>query len=185
MTTVVGYKYENKVYMGADSLASCPDGFSELRADPKLFKTGDYLIGFSGSYRIGQLLMYNTNFPTAPKSDKNIFKFMSTKFIDAVVESLEDRGALKDKSPDRILETEATFLVAIRGNLFAILEDFQVADNSEPYSSIGSGASIALGAMSILETLEMPPEEKVNRALQSAARHNVFTRSPFTVTSSV
>lgn len=183
MTTIVGYRTENKVYMGADSLASeDSNGFKELRKDPKVFINGEYLIGFSGSYRTGQILMHSIKYPTPPKSDKTLYKFMVTTFIDVIVDSFEDKGAIKDKSTDRILETECAFLVGIRNRLFCVDIDFQVAEPYHNYTAIGSGREFAIGAIGILDNYsDSTPEDKILEALKITEKNNSQTSGPFIV----
>jgi 20S proteasome alpha/beta subunit len=47
MTCIVGVEYNNKVYMGSDSCGS--NDFAKISIDaPKIFLSGDVLIGYAG-----------------------------------------------------------------------------------------------------------------------------------------
>ena len=57
MTCVVGLIEDNTIYLGADSLGSNGHSKSEYRF-PKVFQNGDFLIGYTSSFRMGQMLQY-------------------------------------------------------------------------------------------------------------------------------
>lgn len=57
MTCIIGLENKGKVYMGADSASS--NGYSiNVSGNPKLFRSGPFLIGFTSSWRMGQLLQH-------------------------------------------------------------------------------------------------------------------------------
>lgn len=52
MTCIVGIVDNGKVYMGADSLGV--GGLSKrVRKDPKLFRVGEFVFGYTSSFRMG------------------------------------------------------------------------------------------------------------------------------------
>ncbi len=55
MTCIVGLEHNNSVYIGGDSLGST-SGVTIVRQDKKVFHNGETLIGFTSSYRMGQLV---------------------------------------------------------------------------------------------------------------------------------
>ena len=59
MTCIVGLVHNGIVYIGGDSAAITIDGVQFLRSDPKVFIKEDFLIGFTSSYRMGQLIRFN------------------------------------------------------------------------------------------------------------------------------
>lgn len=64
--------------------------------------------------------------------------------------------------------------------LWAVLGNFQIARGVDGILAIGSGASVALGAMAALP-LDSGPEVRIRRALEIAERHNAGVRGPFHV----
>ena len=88
MTAVVGLVHNGRVHLGADSAGS--SGWSlTLRADEKVFRNGPYAMGFTTSYRMGQLLRYAFA-PPEPTGD--LQGFMVTTFVDSVRACLKDGG---------------------------------------------------------------------------------------------
>ena len=62
MTCIVGLVHEGTVFIGGDSAGVA--GLSlVVRADEKVFRNGDFLMDFTTSFRMGQLLRYNPDSP--------------------------------------------------------------------------------------------------------------------------
>src|SRR5471030_3332722 len=96
MTCVIALKADGIVYMGADSLGS--NLYTKrARIDPKIYRVGDFMFGFTTSFRMGQLLGHAFK---APDRDPRVAteKFMSTVFIDAVRECLKTGGFAKKEN---------------------------------------------------------------------------------------
>ena len=180
MTCIVGYvdKLENKVYIGGDSAGV--GGYNlTVRSDEKVFKNGDYLMGFTSSFRMGQLLRYAFT-PPVLEEGENINKFMCTKFIDAVRQCLKDGGyASKDKEE----ESGGTFLVGYKGRLFEIENDYQVAIHADGYATVGCGDQIANGALYAVDNYSITTTSKLTIALEAAERFSAGVRSPFLILS--
>ncbi len=59
MTCIVALINDNKVLLGGDAAASDDkSGLIFQRTDPKVFKVGQFGIGFVDSFRMGQILQY-------------------------------------------------------------------------------------------------------------------------------
>src|SRR5919109_4864584 len=94
MTAIVGLADESKVWIGGDSAGVA--GLSlTVRADEKVFRRGEWVFGFTGSFRAGQLLRYSLNVPE-PRGD--LAKFLATEFIDAVRYCLKGGGVARKKN---------------------------------------------------------------------------------------
>jgi hypothetical protein len=63
-------------------------------ATRKIFVVGDMLIGYTGSYRMGQLLQYRLNLPTA-RMGQELDEWLHVDFVDAVRELLLSNGAMQ------------------------------------------------------------------------------------------
>jgi len=172
LTAIVGVINKGIVHLGADSAGStCYD--LRIHTDPKVFTNGPFVFGFTSSFRMGQLLHYAFD-PPAPT--KNLAKFMSTKFVDGVRETLK-AGGFAAKSNE--VEAGGTFLVGVRGRLFAIYSDYQVAEEALDYMAVGSGEDIALGALYATADLGLSPRARMRIALKAAARFKTGVHEPF------
>lgn len=176
MTCIVALKHDGKVWMGADSAGV--GGYSlTVRKDRKIHRVGPMLIGFTTSFRMGQLLGYKLAIPPH-HSDVDTDRYMVTSFVDAVRSTLKDGGwAMKDKEQ----EQGGTFLVAYQGRIFEIHSDFQVGEPELDFSACGCGEDIAKG--SLYSTVGDGAEDRIRVALQAAQEFSAGVREPFHVES--
>jgi ATP-dependent protease HslVU (ClpYQ) peptidase subunit len=176
MTCIVGITQDNIVTIGGDSAGV--GGYSlQLRADTKVFRTGNYVMGFTTSFRMGQLLRYG-DLPDPPTAEENwdLDRFMATTFVDAVRKILTDGGFLKSSSG---VETGGTFLVGVRGALYEVHSDFQIARTMDGYGAVGCGDDLALGALHATAQTGMTPRERIDAALSAAEHHSAGVAGPF------
>ncbi|MFE9886268.1 hypothetical protein [Streptomyces scopuliridis] len=173
MTVIVGLVHKGRVHLGGDS-AGVSGYRLTVRRDPKVFATGPYVMGFTTSFRMGQLLHHAFK-PPRPKGDLD--RFMVTRFIDALRSCLKDGGwAQKDSEQERA----GCFLVGIHGRLYAIDSDYQVGESADNYAAVGSGDEIALGALHATANLSMKPRARLTAALTAADHHNAGVCAPYT-----
>jgi ATP-dependent protease HslVU (ClpYQ) peptidase subunit len=176
MTCVIGLVHGPRVYIGVDS--SSVQGWTRRTSNlRKVFRRGPLLIGYTTSFRMGQLLEHQLQVPEQPPAQTDE-AFMVTTFVEQVRTLLKERGFSKIESN---AETGGQFLVGYRGRLYSIQTDFQVGEMSEGLDAIGSGAEFALGAMAAMPRL--PPLKRIQRALQIAAHFNMGVCPPFLVRS--
>ncbi len=181
MTCVVGIVRENDVMIGADSAGTSGDWTLVTRADPKVFTIheGKFVIGFTTSYRMGQLLRFGLTPPDHPDG-MDAYEYMVRHFIPAVRQCFKDGGyAIKDKEQ----ESAGQFLVGYEGRLFSIDSDYQVGESAEQFDAYGCGQAAALGAVigQLLASAERDYERIVRYALQTAERFNGGVRGPFRI----
>lgn len=181
MTCIVALEHEGLVYVGGDSagiesssLAICS------RADEKVFTTegGDFIMGFSGSFRIGQLLRYAL-VPPEQSTKKDDMAYMVTDFIDAVRAMQKDKGSMKKEN--ELEEHDSGFIVGYKGKLYVVESDFQVGRPTEDYAAVGCGAQIALGALYATRKARLKPEERITLALQAATEYSAGVRPPYVI----
>jgi ATP-dependent protease HslVU (ClpYQ) peptidase subunit len=179
MTCIVAIKKDGIVYMGADSAGIFSCSFDLMvRNDPKIYQVGEFLFGFTGSFRMGQLLGYSM--PKLIKEEAMpIHQFMVTTFIDTVRQVLKDGGFASKKDEN---ESGGTFLVGYRGHLFCVEGDYQVGEVAQDYCAVGCGAQIALGSLctsSYHDLLIDEPEQRLRIALEAAQEFSAGVRAPF------
>jgi ATP-dependent protease HslVU (ClpYQ) peptidase subunit len=175
MTCIVGVKDKGKVWIGGDS-AGGNQFVIENRIHPKVFRNGLYLIGYTTSFRMGQLLEVATL--PIPEPDEDLYRFMITKFVNVIRSTFEGSGwAGKDEEGKA---SGGNFLVGVNGHLFDIQADFQVGENQAGYAACGSGGDVALG--SLHSTQGKHPRVRIEKALEAAQAHTPFVRGPFTIT---
>lgn len=174
MTCIVGVRHNGVVTIGGDSAGVA--GYSITpRGDRKVFRNGPYAMGFTTSFRMGQLLAFALEPPTPPRRG-DILGFMVTDFVDAVRECLKT-GGYAEKSNE--VESAGSFLVGVRGHLFEIGSDYQVGVPQNGYAAVGCGDDLALGALYVTKGSDLTPEERVQAALMAAEHHSAGVMRPF------
>lgn len=175
MTCIVGLVDAGKVYLGSDCAGVGPGWSLSLRDDAKVFFNGDFLIGFSSSFRMGQLLRYEF-VPPARHGEQDIYAYMVTTFVSSVRQCLKEGGfAERDKEAEK----GGQFLVGYEGRIFSIESDYQVGEEMAGFSACGCGYELALGAL--YATGDLPPIERVKVALKAAERFSAGVRGPFKI----
>ncbi len=177
MTCIAGLVHDGAVYLAGDS-AGCSGWNLTVRADPKVFVNGSYVMGFTTSFRMGQLLRYAFTPPEPDTAD--LHRFMCTAFTDALRQCLKD-GGWAEKEQER--ERGGIFLAGTHGRLFVIHDDYQVGEPADPFAAVGCGAALALGALPATEAGKMNPQKRLETALAAAERFSNGVRGPFTIVS--
>ena len=175
MTCIVGLLDSGKVWMGGDS-AGVAGLDLMVRADQKVFKNEPFIMGFTTSFRMGQLLRYSFVPPAKWEEIMDAYPFMVNDFINAVRKCLKDGGYAKKEHE---VESGGDFLGGFKGRLFGINSDYQVGESCLGFLAIGCGSQIALE--SLFSTIGKPPEERVLISLKAAQAFSTGVREPFVI----
>jgi len=176
MTCIVGLVDNGDVWMGADS-AAARDWELRHRSDPKVFRNGPFLLGFTTSFRMGQLLRFAFK-PPAPPRRGNLDRFLATTWIDAVRKCLTSGGFAKKKDA---VESGGEFLVGVSGHLFIVYCDYQIGESRDRMDAVGCGSDLALGAL--FATAGMRPRQRIRIALEAAEHFSSGVIRPFKILS--
>lgn len=189
MTCVVGLVANSKVYIGADSLGS-GNGVKQVYNTPKLavldinYRKDKYslqqvpmLIGYTSSYRMGDLLRYKL---TPPPLDtiQGINDYLVVDFIPELIKCFEENHFAKTKEGSK---SGGNFLIGFEERLFQVQDDFSVLEPECAYTAVGSGQEFAMGAMYALSSVTISPEEQVREAIEAASEFSTTVGGPITV----
>jgi ATP-dependent protease HslVU (ClpYQ) peptidase subunit len=172
MTCIVGLKGPDGIYIGGDSAVSSHNLVQTI-CDPKVWRKGQFILGFAGTLRAGQIIKYNLKIP--PINQREPTQYMVTSFVNAMRKSLKDAGAAREEHKEE--EHDNQFLVGWRGRLFEIDEAYGVCEVADEFVAIGSGTEYALGSLHTTRTDFA--EERVKKALEAAAYFSESVRAPF------
>jgi hypothetical protein len=153
VTVVAGYTDGKTWSIGGDS-GAFEDNLYQLTGEPKVWKSGDALLGASGSFRVMEI---------ARKS------------------GLSDPYSLRNHLLEANPGGEWAVMVVTRKAIYEIADDFSVLPIKENYCSIGAGNAIALGVLSVLAEEKRESAAAVKTALRVAGRHSQFAVPPYTV----
>lgn len=173
MTCIVAVKKNGSVVMGGDSCGS--DNYDWCTVgNPKVFRSGGFLIGCTTSFRMIDLLRYRLSVPL-DRSSIGDEEFIRTDFIDSVIKCFSDGGFLENESG--VLQG-GNFLVGYRGKLYEVQSDFSVLDCPDCGWSVGSGDIAARGSLYTTRDWD-DPYARVRTALESAESIVPSVRGPF------
>ncbi len=141
---------------------------------PKVFLVGRFLIGCTGGFRLNQVLQHHL--AVVPQGDEPDEAYMVQTFAESVRVCLKVYGVSEVSNN---VESGGIFLVGYHGRLYLVDSDFQVNEMQDGFDACGCGAPWALGAMAAL--VDLPPRERIERALQIAEHFSGGVRGPFTI----
>ena len=107
MTCIVGIVDKDEVIIGGDSAGVAGLNIT-IRKDTKVFKNGPFIMGFTSSFRMGQLLMSSKFKPSKQKARQSDYDYMITDFIDCIRKLFKTSGYLTIHNNE---EAGGTFLV--------------------------------------------------------------------------
>jgi len=168
MSCVIGIVDDGKVFLGADGFATTEEGERRPIIAKKILRNKNYLIGYTGSVRTGQLA--NEHDFDAPDDIRD--------FSEALREHLYARGCVATNEMNLHMQP-CNFLVGHQGKLYEILMDFQLNEVLGRYTAIGSGAPYAFGALYILNRTKLQPADIIEQALKAASYYHTTCGPPF------
>ena len=174
MTCIVGIAEQGRVYLGGDSAGVSRQELT-LRADSKIFRVQDFLIGCTWSFRMSQLLQYRLQ-PPAYSPKEGVERYLCTHFMDEVRRCFKEGGCARKEHE---AEAGGTFLLGFRGRIFTIYSDYQLSESLDGYQAIGTGDEVALGVLYATAQTDMAPKERLALALQAASHHIISVAAPF------
>lgn len=185
MTCIVALIHENKVFLGGDAAASDEkSGLIFQRTDPKVFKVGQFGIGFVDSFRMGQILQYQWTPPVYKPTAgyRNLDKFIRTKFVESVKDAFKEQGYGNFSTGTEEGDQGGVFLIAVQGagRIFTMDTDFHIGEADVQYMAEGAGQELALGSLFSTAAVKTP-RKRVRTALEAAAKFNMSVRPPFTI----
>lgn len=192
MTCVVGLAVNSNVWIGADSQAGDGGDWPRTqRSDSKVFILDQYsmdlrmLIGFTWSWRFGQLLRYGFELPPHPDGMAT-HEYLCTLFVDAVRARLREGGYAKIESNR---EDGGHCLIGYCGQIWTLYADYQIeghgvsldaiTGDDVQYYAVGSGMKYACGAL--YATPGICPRDRVLDAIRAAAHFDRSVGGPFTI----
>lgn len=181
MTCIVAIKHNDKIYMGGDSLGSTSTFSKTVRLDEKVFINGEMILGFTSSFRMGQILQYVMEAPERPEGISDM-KYLVAYWIPALIDTFADAGYRGEKGDYDHEETRigGEFLLGYRGTLYCIEGDFQVGIPEEQYAAIGCGQDLALGAIyAAKQSGAKDPTKIITVALEAAEKYSAGVQRPF------
>lgn len=168
MTCIAGIIDKKGVgHLASDSLGS--NGHTKsIYKNQKIFQKGEMLIGYTSSYRMGQLLEHSLTMPER-KVGQTTENYMYNDFVDCVRKLFKDNGYLKI---DSNVEKIGTFIIIYDGRIFKMQDDLSLLENSEDFDTCGSGEDFAQATIStLLKYTDLDSKKILEEAINTAAKY--------------
>lgn len=135
MTCIIAYVDEDGVgHMVGDSAGTSISWHYRVdNVHPKVFRNKDMLIGYTVSFRMGQVLQYGFVPPEHPEG-VSAYEYMVRLVVPAIQKIFLSTGYVKE--PDK---EGGTFMIIYQGKLFYIQDDYSVFERPRNFDSCGSG----------------------------------------------
>ena len=121
MTSIVGIETPRGVMLASDSLGANEQWTATIRAESKVFSLGAYVLGFTSSFRMGDILRYQVALPGPPRT--RVHKHLVTKVVPVIRDAFKAHGFGTTKEG---ADHGGEFLVGVRGELYSVSDDYQV-----------------------------------------------------------
>ena len=143
MTCVVAKVEDGKIFMVADKCGS--DGYTKILVDrPKVFINGGFIIGYTTSFRMGQLLEFTWS-PPEQLSSQSDEVFIYKVVVESIKNTLKSDGFATDTSG-------GSFLFGYKGVLYEMQPDYAIF-KIPSYSAVGCGSEEAKAVMYTLDQI--------------------------------
>lgn len=154
-------------HIACDSLGSNPRT-KNTYINQKIFTVGDMLIGFTSSYRMGQILQYRLELPVAAVG-QSLEQWLHTDFVDAVRATLTQNGFMHVENNE---EAAGTFLIVVSGRIFTVQDDLSILESVDNFEACGSGEDYARATMNTLVSYGVDdPSVILTEAIEAATKY--------------
>ena len=166
MSVVIGYKANNRVYIGADC-CTISRGFKNISTNVNNAKIHRYSNGIIiGS--VGRVRDFDVVKTMKFNFDGNLdYKYMVRCLVPKIISELIEFGYVDDS--EGFEKMESSFVVAYQDKLFCISSDGSIREVDDNVS-IGCGDAEAFGSIYTNKSVE--PEEIIVEAIRAASYHD-------------
>lgn len=175
MTCIVAIETADGVWMGGDRAGSNRYTIHAQDAS-KTFTNGPLLIGYTTSFRMGQILQYALTVPSHTLT-WDVDRWVATDLMKAIREAYTEHGW------DRLTENVAqggNFLAAVAGRCYEIQSDYSFTRRTSGEYAVGSGEDHAFGSLHSTRDWD-DAAARVTAALEAAAEHVTTVCGPFDI----
>ena len=161
MTLILGAKdRKGRVFIGADKRGS--DGHSYIDGQNKLIPQHNYVVGYSGSFRVGQLIRYNEDKFQPVASDADMFAW-----VNALRDLLMNHGYSKESGDeDEPMHNSVLLILATPQDVYTVDQTYQFYSMTR--YAVGCGWQYGLGHFDA-QSASVPMSHRIQLAIKGAA----------------
>lgn len=173
MTCIAAVVQDGVVWMGGDRMTLAGTWISNRATEKVWYRESGgvrWLFGETGLCAASQAVQHLLTLPSEiPPENGDLVPYLVRALITPMRSLMKDLRL--DITKDEQAHMEASFLFALRGQLFEIDDSYHVHRILHPFATLGSGKQAAFGSLftSAFENPRRSPEERVRIAICSAA----------------
>lgn len=166
MTCICALVKDGNVWIAGDRMGS--NGFQgKTYPDSKVFANGDFIFGYTSSFRLGQLLEYNWTQPPRLEglSDRD---YLQLDIVESIRSCFNQYGyGIKDGLED----IGGNFIIGYKGCIYEMQHNYSIL-RSLDYIALGSGQSHAEAVLGLLidDNPDFDPTTVLQKAISVAAK---------------
>ena len=176
MTAIVGIQGKGWAVLAADSMTTYTDRPYVAKGYDKIVKINEYLIAVAGDALAGDILNNLWQPPKVLKT-QDPDRFMMIRVLPSIKQALTDAGY--DPNPKGKADDDSGWdaLVCFNGNLYQISDDYGYMRDDRGLYGIGSGGSLAMGALVALDgdtKTHAKASSAAKKAINIAIQYNIW-----------
>lgn len=180
VTTLVAVQGNGWVVLGCDSRTSDESGRHMITVNQKIVNNNGILVAGAGMSRGSNIMQFGYVMPK-PGPRTKLDTFMSRVFIPRMRKEFKEAG-YDMKEDGGYAEHDSCFLIATKGVIFPLFEDYSWDRDEGGVYYMGSGGDVALGAMAAMgvEKVKTPSEAEdiIRKAIAIAIKHDIYCAAP-------
>ncbi len=169
MTVIAAYDDEDRYWIASDSVGSA--GGVKYELGSKLIQKGNYIIGFSWSYRVADIIRESRDLPDRILSIQDVRNMRdiirATMIKDGLLNNNDESDARRSMASGHPVDVT---LISPSG-IYTIESDYQIHKITTGYIASGSGTEVAIGALFTCKKLGVDGKQAVKVAVNSAIKH--------------
>lgn len=143
MTCIIGFLHEGNAVLAGDKIG-VSDYTKRITRQPKVFHNDGFMIGYTASFRMGQILQYNWNPPTR-RTGQSAEDYLYTDVITSIRKTFEDNWFL-----DKAKNQWGGFILIYENRIYEVGDDLSITESVNGIEACGCGRELARGALAAL-----------------------------------
>ena len=164
MTVIAAYNDGKRHWIASDSMGSRGDTMYELGS--KLIIKGNYIIGFSWSYRVADIIRESKNLPKELSSIKDL-----RTIRDVIKETLINDNLIGNNDNAKPEGHPLDIILVSPAGIYTVETDYQIHKVLDNYITCGSGTEVAMGVLYTCNELKIEGKKAVKLAVEASIKH--------------
>jgi len=168
MTVIAAFDGKDRYWIASDSVGT--DGIMKYELGKKLIKKGNYIIGFSWSYRVADIIKECTDLPEAINGikDVRILRDIIKAILmdDNLINNNDHHNDCKGPNGHPL-----DVIIISPSGIYTLEGDYQIHRIPDGYIACGAGTEIAMGVLYGCKETGVDGKSAVKLAVKAAIKH--------------